>query len=146
MSRFAPLSGAVAAATLLAVAAGGGTAAAKPIDRGTVHEELDFVVTDFCGVDGLDVDFHADVVFEYAVRSRGSHQLPYFTQLATGTRTFTNPDNDRMVTESFNGIEKDLQVTDNALPPATTTDSWPVAVPRTKGCAWRRATGRGART
>jgi hypothetical protein len=113
MSRLAPLSAAVAAATLLAVTTGGSPAVAKPIDRGTIHEELDLVLTDFCGVDGLDVDFHADVVFEYAVRSRGRDQLPYFTQLATGTRTFTNPDNDRVVTESFNGIEKDLEVTDN---------------------------------
>ena len=54
-----------------------------------------------------------DVVFEYAVRSRGSDQLPYFSQLATGTRTLTNPDNDRVVTEHFNGLEKDLRVTDN---------------------------------
>ena len=47
MSRLAPLSAAVAAATLLAVTIGGGAAVAKPIDRGTVHEELDVVLTDF---------------------------------------------------------------------------------------------------
>lgn len=113
MRTLAPLSAAVAAATLLAVAAGGGPALAKPLDRGTFHEELDLALTDLCGVDGLDVDLHVDVVFEYAVRSRGSDQLPYFSQLSTGTRTFTNPDNDRVVTEHFNGLEKDLRVTDN---------------------------------
>jgi len=103
------------ASALLAVAsvAAGGPAAAKPIDRGTFHEDLSFVLTDFCGVAGLDIDFDASIDFEYTVRSQGSTQLPYFSQFVMGTRTFTNPDNGRYVTESFRVIEKDLRVTDN---------------------------------
>lgn len=104
------------AAALLAVAtltAAGGPATAKPIESGTFHEELDLVITDFCGVTGLEIDLHVDTVFDYTVRSKGRDQLPYFSQLVRGTRTFTNPDNDRTVTEVFNGPEKDLKVTDN---------------------------------
>ena len=103
------------ASALLAVAsvAAGGLAAAKPIDRGTIHEDLSFVLNDFCGVAGLDIDFDAAIDFEYTVRSKGSTQLPYFSQFVMGTSTFTNPDNDRYVTEVFHGIEKDLRVTDN---------------------------------
>ena len=103
------------ASALLAVAsvAAGGLAAAKPIDRGTIHEDLSFVLNDFCGVAGLDIDFDAAIDIEYTVRSKGSTQLPYFSQFVMGTRTFTNPDNDRYVTESFHVIEKDLRVTDN---------------------------------
>src|SRR5688500_18313123 len=103
------------ASALLAVAsvAAGGPAAAKPIDRGTIHEDLSFVLTDFCDVAGLDIDFDASIDFEYTVRSKGSTQLPYFSQFVMGTRTFTNPDNDRYVTEVFHVIEKDLRVTDN---------------------------------
>ncbi|HSF35007.1 MAG TPA: hypothetical protein VLA70_02780, partial [Nocardioides sp.] len=80
---------------------------------GTIHEEFSFGVTGFCGVDGLDIE--VDVVNDVRFRlgSRGNDQLPYFSQLVRGTRTFTNPDNDRTVTEVFNGPEKDLKVTDN---------------------------------
>ena len=113
MSRLAPLSAAVAAATLLAVAAGGGPAAAKPIDRGTVHEELDLVLTDFCGVDGLDVDFHGTSTSSTPSGPGAATSCRTSRQLVTGTRTFTNPDNDRVVTERFTAIEKDLRVTDN---------------------------------
>jgi hypothetical protein len=104
-----------AASALLAGAsvAPSGPAAAKPIDRGTIHEDLSFVLTDFCGVTGLDIDLDASIDFEYTVRSKGSAQLPYFSQFVIGNRTFTNPDNDRYVTQSFHGIEKDLRVTDN---------------------------------
>jgi hypothetical protein len=112
MSRLAPSAAAVVAATLLAVAAAG-SATAKPIDRGTIHEEVDLFLTDFCDATGLDVDFHSDVVFEYALRSRGKDQLIYGSQKITGTSTWTNPDNGRVVTENFHVREKDLKVTDN---------------------------------
>lgn len=143
MSRPATLSAAVAAATLLAVAAGGGTAAAKPIERGTFHEELNRVLTDFCGVSGLDVDFHGAFDFDYTIRSQGSAELPHFTQLVSGTRTFTNPDNGQVVTESFHVIEKDLKVIDNGdgtftilllgTGNSTTTDSDGKAIARNPG-------------
>jgi hypothetical protein len=113
MSRLAPLSAAVAAATLLAVTTGSSPAVAKPIDRGTIHEELNLVLTDFCGADGLDVDFEGTRDIEFAVRSRGSAQLPAYSARVTGTGTWTNPDNGHVVTEFFHGIEKDLRVTDN---------------------------------
>jgi hypothetical protein len=111
--RLSSLSAATALLAVATLTAAGGPAAAKPIDSGTFHEELDLVLTDFCGVTGLEIDLHVDTVFDYTVRSKGRDQLPYFSQLARGTRTFTNPDNDRTVTEVFNGLEKDLQVTDN---------------------------------
>lgn len=111
----APMTFAAAAALLAfaTVTTTVGTAAAKPLDRGTFHEEISAVLTDFCGVPGLDIEFEAVIDFEYSVRSRGREQLPYFTQFVMGDRTFTNPDNDRYVTEVFKVIEKDLAVTDN---------------------------------
>lgn len=113
MSRLPTLPTAAALLAVATLAAAGGPATAKPIDSGTFHEELDLVITDFCGVTGLEIDLHVDTVFDYTVRSKGRDQLPYFSQLVRGTRTFTNPDNDRTVTEVFNGPEKDLKVTDN---------------------------------
>jgi hypothetical protein len=113
VSRLSSLPAATALLAVATVTLAGGPATAKPIDSGTFHEELDLVLTDFCGVTGLEIDLHVDTVFDYTVRSKGRDQLPYFSQLARGTRTFTNPDNDRTVTEVFNGLEKDLQVTDN---------------------------------
>lgn len=105
-----------AAAALFALATATatlGTADAKPPDRGTVHEEFNTVFHNFCGVSGLDVEFEAVVDFEYSFRSKGREQLPYFTQFSMGERTYTNPVNDRYVSESFHVIEKDLKVTDN---------------------------------
>lgn len=130
MSRLAPLSAAVAAATLLAVAAGGGPAVAKPIDSGTIHEEYSFVLTDFCGVDGLDVEGEGVDDLRFRLGSRGAAQLPYFLQQATVHQTLTNPDNDQFVTYSSRGIGKDLKVTDNGdgtftiLVLATGNETW----------------------
>ena len=136
------------ASALLAVAsvAAGGLAAAKPIDRGTIHEDLSFVLNDFCGVAGLDIDFDAAIDFEYTVRSKGSTQLPYFSQFVMGTRTFTNPDNDRYVTEVFHGIEKDCGSPTTATELPRSSCSRPATAPSTGWTAKRsRATpGRSA--
>lgn len=113
MSRLAPLSTAVAATALLGVAAGGGAAVAKPIDHGTIHNEFSFVVTDYCGVAGLDIDVEVVNDLRFRVGSRGDDQLPYVLQHITGHQTLSNPDNDQFVTISFRVIEKDLRVTDN---------------------------------
>jgi hypothetical protein len=113
MRRLAPLSAAAAAATLLAVAAGGGPATAKPIDSGTIHEEFSFVVTGFCGVDGLDVEVDVTQDLQFRLGSRGDAQLPYVLQHITAHQILTNPDNDRFVTVSLRVVEKDLKVTDN---------------------------------
>lgn len=112
MSRLAPLSAAVAATALLAVA-GGGAAVAKPIDHGTIHNEFSFTVTDYCGVAGLDIDLEVVNDIHFRVGSRGDDQLPYVLQHVTGHQTLTNPDNDRFVTISFRVVEKDLKVTDD---------------------------------
>ena len=62
------------ASALVAVAsvAAGGLAAAKPIDRGTIHEDLSHVLTNFCGVAGLDIDFDAAIDIEYTVGPRAA--------------------------------------------------------------------------
>ena len=113
MRRLAPLSAAAAAATLLAVAAGGGPATAKPIDSGTIHEEFSFVITDYCGVAGLDIELQLVADIRFRLGSRGDAQLPYVLNHVTRQLTLTNPDNDRFVTGSSRAIDKDLKVTDN---------------------------------
>ena len=117
------------ASALLAVAsvAAGGLAAAKPIDRGTIHEDLSFVLNDFCGVAGLDIDFDAAIDIEYTVRSKGSTQLPYFSQFVMGpvrspTRT-TTAMSPRSSTESRRIYESRTTATEHSrsscLRPAT---------------------------
>ena len=113
MSRLAPLAAAAALLALAAVTAGSGTAVAKPIDRGTFHEEVSFVLTDFRAVAGLDIEFEGVSDYAFSIRSKGSAQVPYFSQKITGTSTWTNPDNDKFITEFFHVLDKDLRVTDN---------------------------------
>ena len=112
MSRPATLTAAAALLTVATVAAAG-TAVAKPLERDTFHEEFSIPLTDFCGVTGLDITFDNVVDGEFTIGSKGRAQLPYYSAKVEGTRTFTNPDNDHFVTESFQVIEKDLKVTDN---------------------------------
>ena len=130
MSRLSSLP---AAAALLAVAtltAASGPAAAKPIDSGTIHEEYSFAVTDFCGVDGLDLDIDGVNEVRFRLGSRGDAQLPYVLEQITGHQTLTNPDNDQFVTYSSRVILKDLKVTDNGdgtstiLALATGNETW----------------------
>lgn len=121
---------AAVAATLLAVLTAGGAATATPIDSGTIHEEYSFAVTDFCGVDGLDVDIDGVNDLRFRLGSRGDAQLPYVLEQITGHQTITNPDNDQFVTYSSRVIVKDLKVTDNGdgtstiLALATGNETW----------------------
>ena len=127
--RTLALRAAAAAVTLLA-GASGGAAVAKPIDSGTIHEEYSFAVTDFCGVDGLDVEIEGVNDLRFRLGSRGEAQLPYVLEQITGHQTLTNPDNDQFVTYSSRVIAKDLKVTDNGdgtstiLALATGNETW----------------------
>lgn len=113
MSRLSSLPAAVALLAVAALTAAGGDAAAKPIDSGAIHQEFSFAVTDFCGVDDLDVEIDVVQDLQFRLGSRGEAQLPYVLQHVTAHQTLTNPDNDRFVTVSLRVVEKDLEVTDN---------------------------------
>ena len=113
MSRRANLATTGALLAVAAITAASGTAVAKPIERGTFHEEFSFVLQDFCDVDGLDIDFQGVDDGVFSLRSKGSTQLPYGSTFVVGTRTFTDPDNDRFVSEAFKVLDKELKVTDN---------------------------------
>ncbi len=113
MSQLGSLAAAAALLVVAAVTGGGATAVAKPIERGTIHNEDSFVLSDFCGVAGLDIDFVGVTDVEFSIRSKGSAQVPYSSRYFRGTSTWTNPDNGHFVTESFNVLDKELKVTDN---------------------------------
>ena len=112
MTRLATLTATAALLTVAAVTTAS-SAVAKPIDRGTFHDEFSVVLTDFCAVAGLDITVDGVIDGRFSVRSQGGDQLAYYYELQKGTYTYTNPDNDQYLTEVFHVIDKDLRVTDN---------------------------------
>ena len=96
------------AAVMLAAPAGAGQVFREPI-----HEEDTFVVTDHCGVPGLNVE----VAFVYdallKVVPHGSDDLDYFLEHGTWSEVQTNVANGKSITTAANVRNKDLRVTDN---------------------------------
>src|SRR5918997_4437334 len=98
----------VLGAVVFAVAASAG----QPF-RETIHDERTFVLDDFCGVAGLDVEVNSIIDARVQVGSRGRDQLSYFLQHGTTTETLTNPATGTSLRSVTRVLEKDLRVTDN---------------------------------
>ncbi len=99
--------GATAGATLAAAASAG------QIFRETFHEEEVEVISDFCGVPGLTVEFAT-------VRDGHGHAVPhgrdglvYFGFNIKQTELVTNLANGNSVASASSFVDKDLRVTDN---------------------------------
>ena len=97
---------------VLAAAAVGGTAAAKPLDGGEFHEEFNFLEEDFCEVEGLSVEINVVVDGRFTARTHGS-DLVYFAEHLRPASTFTNTETDTFATSRERIINKDLSVVDN---------------------------------
>lgn len=96
-----------AAAAMLAAAAGAG-----PPFRETIHDEFEFVDTDFCGA-GLTVEVAVVLDLRVHALPHGRDRLIYFLQHGTETDVLTNLENGRSLRSFARVIEKDLVVRDN---------------------------------
>lgn len=92
---------------MLAAAAG-----AVPPVKETIHDEFEFVDTDFCGA-GLMVEVAVVLDLRVQAASRGREGLIYFLAHGTETDVLTNLANDKSIRSVARVIEKDLKVTDN---------------------------------
>ena len=98
---------ATAAVTLAAAASAG------QIFHETFHEEDSEVITDFCGVAGLTVEFAFVVDGRAHAVPHGRDGLAYFGAHIKRTEVVTNLANGNSVTSVITFIDKDLRVTDN---------------------------------
>jgi hypothetical protein len=98
------------AAVSLSVA---GLAQAKPLEKGTFHEEFTDVTADFCDVQGLTVQSDFVVDGRFMVNPRGPDGLAYYMERVKFTRVDTNLANGKFVTSKATVTDKDLKVTDN---------------------------------
>jgi hypothetical protein len=105
-------------AALLALAATTALVAATAATAGQVvkeefHEEGTFVVEDFCGVVGMDVEISFVLDVRVHIVPHGRDRLDYFLQHGTRTEVLTNLANGKQVNSLASVIEKDMRVTDN---------------------------------
>ena len=96
------------AATVFVAAAGAGKIFSEPIDETTSDIE-----EDFCGVEGLTVDFTSHVVGRVQAVPHGRDQLPYFGFNLKITDVVTNLENGNALVSESTIRDKDLRVTDN---------------------------------
>ena len=99
---------ATAAIVLAATASAGGQLFREPIDESEIRVE-----EDFCGVDGLTVEFAIRRVGSVQAVPHGPDGLVYFSFNLNVTEVVTNLENDNFVTSSATIRDKDLRVTDN---------------------------------
>jgi hypothetical protein len=97
----------LAAAAMLAASAGAG-----PPIKETIHDEFEFVDTDFCGA-GLTVEVAVVLDLRVHILPHGRDGLIYFLQIGRETDVLTNLANGRSIRSVARVIEKDLKVTDN---------------------------------
>ena len=99
---------ATAAIALAATASAGGQLFREPIDENEIRIE-----EDFCGVDGLTVEFAINRVGSVQAVPHGRDGLVYFGFNLNVTEVVTNLANDNFVTSTATIRDKDLRVTDN---------------------------------
>jgi hypothetical protein len=97
-----------AAITLVATASGGGQLFREPIDENEIRVE-----EDFCGVDGLNVEFAIQRVGTVHAVPHGRDGLVYFGFNLKVTEVVTNLANGNFVTSFATIRDKDQRVTDN---------------------------------
>lgn len=88
-------------------------ASARQIDSGPIDEVEIEEVENFCGFEGLTVEFVTHTVGRFHVVSRGRNQLPYFGANLKITEVVTNVDNGNSVMSTATTRDKDQRVTDN---------------------------------
>jgi hypothetical protein len=76
-------------------------------------EEQSQIITDFCGVSGLTVEFAITADGHVHAVPHGRDGLPYFGAQIRQTEVVTNLANGNSVTSSLTFVDKDLRVTDN---------------------------------
>ena len=96
-----------------AAAVSGGVAAAKPLEKGDIHDEFSFEEEDFCEVEGLTVQIDVVVDGRFSAKTHGKNGLVYFAEHLRVARTFTNVGNGDVVTSLDKVLNKDLKVFDN---------------------------------
>jgi hypothetical protein len=90
-----------------------GGATAQPSEHTEFHEEFTEIFEDFCGVDGLTVQFDNAADVRLLINPHGPDGLAYFHANVKITNVYTNLANGNTVTEVGNAVDKDLRVTDN---------------------------------
>jgi hypothetical protein len=90
-----------------------GLAQAKPLEKGTFHEEFTDVATDFCDVPGLTVQSDFVVDGRFMINPHGPDGLAYYMEHVDVTEVATNLANGNFVTLESIVTGKDLKVTDN---------------------------------
>jgi hypothetical protein len=108
LRRSAILALGVVAAIVFAAAASAGKATLDAF-----RHEGTYVLDDYCGVPGLDVEVDFRIGARFHVVQHGRNQLSYFLQHGTRTETLTNQANGKSLTSVARVTEKDLRVTDN---------------------------------
>jgi hypothetical protein len=105
--KFAAAGGATLLVSLLTV----GTAAAKPVDRGSYHNVSSEVIEDFCG--DLTVREDVDIRGTFLVNPRGRDGILYFHENQHGFVSWTNLATGKSLTSVFNTVTKDHKITSN---------------------------------
>jgi len=90
-----------------------GSASAKPLERGSFHDEFSNVLEDYCDVPGLDVRNEGTIDARFLVLARGAAKTPYFMQHGVLRQVLTNEATGESVSVLVRTLEKDLRVTDN---------------------------------
>jgi hypothetical protein len=94
---------------LPALPAAAGPAASGRILAEVEHIDETFSEDDFCGIDGLTVEIHDDIVFRSFFTFRGADSIPHFHGTTHQTTTVTEPDG-TTVTYSGSTVEKDQRI------------------------------------
>ena len=88
-------------------------AQAKPVERERYHETRSELIDDFCDIGGLTVLEQVDEYFNVTFNGHGKEGLAYFTGSFHGWASWTNVANGKTMTQVWNYVDKDQQVTDN---------------------------------
>jgi hypothetical protein len=99
------------AVTALMVGSTVSSATAAPLERRHIHDMFSAEIEDFCGELTVRLDIEADLTL--LANPHGSDGLIYFLEAGQRTFSVTNLANDKTWTSVFNGVSKDLDVTDN---------------------------------
>jgi len=106
--RFAAMAAPVAVLAALAA-----TADAGQVFRETIHDERDFVLEDYCDVEGLTVDVASTIDLRVHVVPHGRDRMAFFLQHGTTKETITNPATGTTLTSATRVTEKDMRIAVN---------------------------------
>src|SRR4028118_1834371 len=99
---------AVVAITTTMVLSLAGNPSAKVLERETFHDKFTERVPNFCDVSGLTVRQDFTIDGRFAIKSRGSAQLPYFQQHGRVRVVTTNVATGEFVTATYSTLDTAL--------------------------------------